>query len=624
MLLSTEDGLIVGGPDLRLIRDDGRVEVIERERLLFRSALRLRRDPDRIVACTGPGLVRVYRREQGRWRFEAGLPKVRASLYPIFEDEAGWLWATRNRIDVVRLDWREGVRFDATLETLGPARGLPDPTRDPARLSLFLIDGAAEVSSASGLWRHDATADRFVPETRIAGRDPARWSRAWPLSDGSLWLASTHEKDPSAIARRTGPGAWRLEPLAHTGLEAIQPLEICDEPAARTVWIGHLGLASFDLDWRGAHAPASAPVTRMRAITASAGRILWGGAGAPFAAPLPAKQNSLYFDFAAPVHQPDVFGRADAQYRAKLDGFEQEWSVWGEGFRRRYSNLPPGSFTFLVQARDTAGREGPVTRFGFVLLPPWWRTWWFIGLEAMVGVVAVASVTRWYAQRVLRRRLALLEAQSAVEHERLRLARDLHDEVGSGLGRVILFAEEAERERADPAQLTASLARVRASAKELSQHAREIVWAVNPQHDTLASMIERLGDYVEETLRAAGIACAIEVPPAAKIPPVSLGSEARHSLFLAVKEALHNCVKYSGATTAEFRLAIVGNDFVVTLRDHGRGFVPGERALGGTGHGLPSLAVRATVLGGRAEIASEPGQGTTVTLRVPLAKEDRS
>jgi signal transduction histidine kinase len=217
---------------------------------------------------------------------------------------------------------------------------------------------------------------------------------------------------------------------------------------------------------------------------------------------------------------------------------------------------------------------------------------------------------------VLKRRVALLEAQSAVQRERLRLARDLHDEVGSGLGRVVLFAGEARRKQDDPAALAAALDRVRDSAQELVQHAREIVWAVSPQHDALDHVVERLGDYADETLRAAGIACRLETPPPDQLASIALGSEARHNLFLAVKEAVHNCVKYSGAKTAEFRLEVVGSDFVITLRDHGSGFAPGERR--GTGHGIRNIQARVQALGGTAAVTSAVGEGTTVLLRVPL------
>ena len=159
---------------------------------------------------------------------------------------------------------------------------------------------------------------------------------------------------------------------------------------------------------------------------------------------------------------------------------------------------------------------------------------------------------------------------------------------------MILFASEARQNKSNPVQLDASLDRVRDSAQALVQHAREIVWAVSPQHDTLQSVIERFGDYVEETLRTAGIACRLELPTAAQIPPVTLGSDARHSLFLAVKEAVHNCVKYSEAKTAEFRLEVAGNDFVIAFRDHGRGFAAGDRrGLGHGGAGDDGAAARA-------------------------------
>lgn len=612
VLLPTEDGLIVGGLDLRLLRVDGTVEIIERERLLFRSALRLRRDPDRLVACTGPGLVRVYRRVAGHWRFEAELPNVRASLFPIVEDDAGWLWMTRNRLEVVRLDWREGVRLDAKLEPVGATLGLPDTTTR-SRVWLFLLDGRVEVTNWQGLWRHDAATDRFVPETRIAGLDTARWSRAFPLSDGSLWLANTREQDVPAIARRNGPDQWQLEPMRYTGVEVIRPMEVCDDPAEKTVWLGYFGLASVDRAGPGLH--THAPEVHLRRIADGGQRVLWGGAGVPNLPALMARQNRLRIDYMATELQPDAFAATTAEYRTRLEGAERDWSPWSGAAYHDYANLPAGRFTFQVQAR-ARGEVGPVTAFAFTVLPPWWRTWWFRAVASLVAVGAIVGLTRWLGLRALKRRVARLEAESAVERERLRLARDLHDEVGAGLGRVILFAGEAERAKGDPAQLSASLGRVRAAAQELVQHAREIVWAVSPQNDTVGSLVERLGDYAEQTLRAAGIACRFELDEnPGEIP---LSSEARHSLFLAVKEALHNCVKYAGAREVRLSAHVEKGTLTIVVADDGNGFAPGERR--GSGHGLLNIVARAEALGGKADITSTVGEGTKVTIGVPIEK----
>ncbi len=615
-MISTEEGLIVAGADLRLVRDDGDVELIERERLLFRSVLRLPRDPDRIVASTGPGQLRVYRREGGHWRFEGRVPAVHEVLFDLTQDTAGWLWATsRNRRDVVRLDWRRGVQLRGDVETMDAARGLPAFRTERKNVWLFLLGGRVEVTSALGLWRYDEAADRFAPETRIEGFDAARWSRVYPLGDGSLWLANATGEDPAALVRPAGPDAWKIETLPYTGFESIQPRVMFDELATHTLWIGYQGLASYDRAWAGAQPPS--PTVRVRSVTAENGKIIWGGVATTAARSLSADQNALQFAYAAISFRPDVWASVPMQYRTRLEGFDRQWSTWSTATRRDYTNLSPGKFSFRVEARDGVGRVGAPATFSFVLPPPWWRTWWFVLLALAAAIALVAAVTRGIATRALRRRLARLEAQTAVERERLRLARDLHDEVGSGLGRVILFAGEARRAAGDPALLDASLDRVRATAQELVQHAREIVWAVSPQHDTLASLGERLGDYAAETLRAANIACRFDLPP--DLPAIALGSEVRHTVFLSVKEALHNSVKYSGATEVKLRTRWEGGVFLVEISDNGVGFAPGERQ--GGGHGLRNLRLRAEGLGGSAEITSERGRGTSVTLRIPIALE---
>ncbi len=406
VLLPTDDGLIVGGPDLRLLRDDGTVEIIEHERLLFRSAVRLRRDPDRIVACTGPGAVRVYRRHEGKWQFEASLPHIRASLFPLLEDADGRLWATRNRIEVVRIDWRDGVNFDARLEQVGPALGLPFSAHNRSRAWIFLVDGSIEVTTWDGLWRHDRATDRLSPENRIEGLDVSRWSRAFPLSDGSLWFANTHEHDPAALARPITRDRWKLEPSIYSGLEAIRPLEVCDDPSTSTLWLGHFGLASIDRNARSA--PPSTPVVRLRSIIASPTRLLWGGAGTPPLVPFPPEHRSLQFTYAAPSLRPNAHGVVKTEYRTRLDGFNRQWSAWTTSTHREYSNLPPGRFTLRLQARDTNGREGPEATFAFTLLPPWWRTWWaFTGYIAL-GLVGIGSLVRMRT-RTLRRRNERLE-----------------------------------------------------------------------------------------------------------------------------------------------------------------------------------------------------------------------
>jgi len=153
----------------------------------------------------------------------------------------------------------------------------------------------------------------------------------------------------------------------------------------------------------------------------------------------------------------------------------------------------------------------------------------------------------------------------------------------------------------------------------------EVVWAVNPEHDTFDSLANYLSHFAQNFLRAAGIRCRIEVP--LSLPTRPLSAEVRHGLFLAFKEALNNVVKHSGAT--EVRIALVPGEsgFELTVQDNGRGFTeaivaaqtsgenPG-RSL--PGNGLANMQSRLLEIGGACEIHSEPGAGTRITFRVRL------
>ncbi len=613
------DRIFCTGQFLREITPDGRAVVALR--LPFNNVAPLRDAPGRFVGASVAGL-RLLQFDGAVWRDEGLVASVQGSVRFAQEDREGYVWAAGYAgSGSWRVDLRAGAGVNAPADYFDDARGLPFVRgRDVTRF--FTLGGETLATRDGALLRYDPAARRFVPEDRLEKTPPLdHLVIASGAGEDSRWFIRSPAPQLVHVVPAAG-NRWRAETLSTGPLHGFVPTILHYDPPTRTVWLGGRGGApiTVDPDWRPTQSIAPLRATIRRLATA-AGELLWASSGSepltPQLATLGSERNSLRFTFAAPAFMPDHRGAIRTVFRTQLEGIEETWSPWSATPWREFSQLPGRQFVFRVQARDIEGRESIVGTLAFAIAPPWWRTWWFIGLGGGAGITAVAGASRWLATRALQRRVQLLETQSAVERERLRLARDLHDEVGSGLGRVILFVDEAERAKAEPEKLQASLAQVRASAAELGQHAREIVWAVNPQHDTLASVIDRFGIYAAETLRAAGITCAVERPQAEEIPPLMLGSEARHSLFLALKEAVHNCVKYSEAKTANFRLEVSDGHFVMTLRDHGRGFVQGE--IRGTGYGTASILARAKVLEGRAEISSEPGHGTTVMLRVPLS-----
>jgi signal transduction histidine kinase len=152
----------------------------------------------------------------------------------------------------------------------------------------------------------------------------------------------------------------------------------------------------------------------------------------------------------------------------------------------------------------------------------------------------------------------------------------------------------------------------------------ETVWAVNPHHDTLESLVSYLQKFAQEFLEHAGIRCRLDVP--FQLPNWSLSAETRHNLFLAFKETLNNIVKHAGALEVHICLTLEPAGFLLTVKDNGRGFTNGMAPDGvvknpagfNCGNGLRSMQRRMEGIGGRFEIRSEPLHGTSVQFKVPL------
>ncbi|WP_438479081.1 histidine kinase [Oleiharenicola lentus] len=566
-LLSTKDGLVVAGDDLRLIRPDGSVQLIEEQRLGFRSAIFLRRDPNCLLASTGPGgQLRVYRRQRSQageitWRFEGLVASVRAPLYPLVEDDAGWIWSSRNRLEIVRLDWRKGMRLDTPLENLGAEHGLTGAGAASFRVRLFLLNGQIEVSSQDQLWRFDPIVNRFVAEDRIAGGfDAKRWSRAFPLSDGSLWLANSQDNDPPALARATTPNAWRFEPLTGTDLESLRPTALIDDPATGTLWLGHLGLAAFDLRWKTRD--TSPPSVVIREIASRNGKSLWRGSNDE-TRQLSFEDTSLGFTYAAPYFHSDTLGRTKISYRTQLQGVDAGWSDWSEHTQRDYSNLPSGNFSFRVQARDASGNSGPVSQLRFTLPTLWWRTSWAVVAYFVFGLLSIASLIH-LRTRALQARAARLTATVA-EHtaellQQNRELKRLHQLELNQKSAALLAEEKARLEtlryQLNPHFLFNTLTSISASLPENATATRTMVRRLadfcritlhrgeDTERSNVGEEMRQLRTYLEIEQSRWGdlLEVTIDCPPMLELEPLP------HFLLLPLVE---NAIKYGRATSQD-------------------------------------------------------------------------
>lgn len=310
------------------------------------------------------------------------------------------------------------------------------------------------------------------------------------------------------------------------------------------------------------------------------------------------------------------------QFQYQLVGWDNDWIKSSNDKRvADYSYLPPNSYTFHVRACNSDGIWNETgASFSFVVLPHFWQTWWFGILAGLAAVGVVARIVWYISRRRLRRKLENIQREQAIERERTRIAKDIHDHLGANLTRISLLSQSAQGELENTEQAAAQLDRIYETSRELTRSMDEIVWAVNPRHDTLDSLASYLGNFAQEYLMSLRIRCRLEVP--LHLPHWPITAETRHNIFLAFKEALHNVVKHSGASEVVVLLKLEAADVTLTLTDNGRGFDPETVAPApGRGNGLKNMRQRMEKIGGSCVVNSRPGAGTQISFTVNLAAE---
>ncbi|MBW8781502.1 MAG: hypothetical protein JF599_06415 [Verrucomicrobia bacterium] len=301
-------------------------------------------------------------------------------------------------------------------------------------------------------------------------------------------------------------------------------------------------------------------------------------------------------------------------FRYRLKGWgEEEWISAGDERTATFAHLPPGDYRFEVAAAEGLSWLPATASIAFTVRPAWWETLWFYWGMGLLGALLLAVIVRLFVKRRMQARMRGLERENALEKERARISRDMHDRLGANLTELSLFAGLVQAESGTDGPVADHAARVMLSARKAVAALDEIVWAVNPRNDTLPRLLEYLGQCSADFLHAAGIRCRLDFP--ADIPSRPLAADFRHNLFLIVQEALNNVVKHAAAR--EVRLHIEAGDaaLVVEIADDGRGL---PESCGSTdSNGLTNLAERASALGGTCEIESRPGCGTCLKFHLP-------
>ena len=285
-----------------------------------------------------------------------------------------------------------------------------------------------------------------------------------------------------------------------------------------------------------------------------------------------------------------------------------------------YSKLPPGDFRFRVQEVTALGVPTGIEDSLQVHVPvPLWSkaVFWPTVAGAMIAGSLLAS--RYLAWHRMRREVALLRHQRALEQERLRIAQDIHDDLGARVTQIALLSAMAHDNNALPESARAEFNNISRMTRELISALYETVWAVNPENDNLDALGSYLCQIVNELCTQARLRCRLEVVDLPRNTQVS--SQTRHNIIMAVKEAVHNVIKHASAGEVTLQVDFDGRLLSLSVQDDGSGFDP---SIQSGGSGLNNLKRRLADIGGTCFIRSNPGKGTSVEMTLPIPQRTRT
>jgi signal transduction histidine kinase len=323
-------------------------------------------------------------------------------------------------------------------------------------------------------------------------------------------------------------------------------------------------------------------------------------------------EQSLNFD----VCIPGYAGTANWSVRYKLDGLDEDWKYMAKAeWHIRYNSIKPGNYTLLIEATDEQNVvwAAPVS-VKITALPYFWQTMWFRILLTLVGLVLLVIVVRFFSQLQLRWKLKKLEDEQKVARERIRISRELHDNVGSQLTYLISGLESSDilLERQDTEKLKNKIGKMQLSARDSMQQLRDSIWALNHESVQASVLLSRFQSWLTNIMEVQpNISYEIrsEITTDHTLDPIK-----SLNIFRIMQEAVHNVLKHSKASHLTITFSGNINNLLLVIEDNGVGF---DMAVS-NGNGRKTMASRAEEAGATFILMSSPGKGTTVRVSIAL------
>jgi signal transduction histidine kinase/ligand-binding sensor domain-containing protein len=495
--------------------------------------------------------------------------------------------------------------------------GLP-PEVEITSLCKASDDGLWMAVRNSGLWRFrdgrwsPVDGRHGLPSTRFTAVVDDQHGLLWCGIDGGLFIADRAELEAITDGRGSQAHCWQFPASDRTTFlrEIATPRAAALVAADGRVCLGlRSGLAIGN--------PAALPRSGTSRVDVQ--RILVGDRTVaesdllvandePFAqyVLLPRQPRDITIEYA--IHS--FMSPSNTAVFHQLVGIDSDWVPASADFSARYASLPTGRHEFRLRSSDHSGQRSERTIVVCEVPPPLWENAWFRGAATLFvagcGGLAAAGLQALRS----RDRIARLRQQAAVDRERMRIARDMHDDVGTSLNQIALLAEVA-RQKSTPGA-SERLDDVVAIARRTMASFDELVWAVNPENDSLPHLLSYVIQHATEVLGRFGIQSRVVMAPV--FPEVPVAADVRHAILMIVKEAVANIVAHAEASRVEITTACKGGRLTITLTDDGRGIKDGNDS---GGLGLQNMQVRAETFQGSVRV--EPCETGGTAVRIDLA-----
>ncbi len=463
-----------------------------------------------------------------------------------------------------------------------------------ARVHASILEGDPLILTIyHGILQHDPKSDTVI-QTDLFGPDFMNTNRQYLHASqdpsGNVWFFSG---GGFQVAMRQPDGAFEIQSSILNWLDITQVNHIYADPQGYVWYVDARELVRFD---PRVHFDTEIGFqTEIKELLVRGDSLVSRGANSnPHV--LPYADNELRFMYTAAAYLDPVRTR----YRVKLEGFDESWSAWTSETRKDYTNLPEGTYRFLVEARNLFGVVSAAEPFHVRILPPWYRTWWAYLLYMITTAVVLYSGYRIRLNQLLR-----------VHRIRNRIAGDLHDEISATLSSISFFARaiEDDKFRGDRNRFVQLISESAGDAKE---KITDIVWAINPEHDDWKSFLSKCRRYASDLMESKHIDYKLHIDEQI---PGKMEMQLRQNLWLIFKEMVTNAVRHSNASKIAVSLKYRSGKLHIVVEDDGTGM---DTGMPTDGNGLKNIRQRSEQIGGNLSLDTAPGKGTRWELILKL------